>query len=224
MDNGWNESASAWIADMGSDGDFGRRFVLDPPMIDRVKSRGFRRALDVGCGEGRFCRMLATLGIRAAGIDPTEALIRHARELDPAGDYRIGRAEALDCPDRSFDLVISYLTLIDIPDIRIAIAEMVRVLEPEGTLLIANLTSFNHRRSRTRAMAPARALLPDHGVAEARGLNGETSSMTCPPSWPGQSRPKDGVASARLWSRPSTPCGAKNQDVDARDKRGHDES
>jgi SAM-dependent methyltransferase len=143
MDNGWNESASAWIADMGADGDFGRQFVLDPPMMDRVKNRGFRKALDVGCGEGRFCRMLGSLGIKAVGIDPTEALIRHARQLDPDGDYRIGRAEALDWPDRSFDLVISYLSLIDIPDIRTAIAEMVRVLAPEGTLLIANLTSFN---------------------------------------------------------------------------------
>ena len=143
MTDGWDESASAWIAEMGTDGDFGRQFVLDPPMTARVRSRGFRRALDVGCGEGRFCRIVEPLGIKTVGIDPTEALIRHARQQHPEGDYRIGRAEALDFPDRSFDLVISYLTLIDIPDIRTAIAEMCRVLEPEGTLLIANLTSFN---------------------------------------------------------------------------------
>jgi SAM-dependent methyltransferase len=87
--------------------------------------------------------VLRALGIEAVGIDPTEVLIRHAREQDPEGDYRIGRAEALDFPDRSYDLVVSYLTLIDIPDIRRAIAEMCRVLQPGGTLLIANLTSFN---------------------------------------------------------------------------------
>jgi len=143
MTNGWNESASAWIADMGTDGDFGRQFVLDPPMMARVSNRGFRKALDVGCGEGRFCRMLGAIGVKAVGIDPTDALLRRARQQDPEGDYRIGRAEALDFPDRSYDLVISYLTLIDIPDIRTAIAEMSRVLEPRGTLLIANLTSFN---------------------------------------------------------------------------------
>jgi SAM-dependent methyltransferase len=143
MTSGWEESASGWIADMGTDGDFGRQFVLDRPMMGRVSSRGFRKALDVGCGEGRFCRMLEALGIETVGIDPTEALIRHARQQDPEGDYRIGRAKALDFPDRSYDLVISYLTLIDIPDIRAAIAEMCRVLAPGGTLLIANLTSFN---------------------------------------------------------------------------------
>ncbi len=183
--------------------------------------------------------MLEALGIKTVGIDPTEALIRHARQQDPEGDYRIGRAEALDFPGRSYDLVISYLTLIDIPDIRTAIAEMCRVLEPGGTLLIANLTSFNtagqpngwvrdadgssrfcidhymeehadwvrwhgirvhnwhrplstyivpaagprpgtaslrranagRRRPSQSGVASARALLPDHGVAEARRLD-----------------------------------------------------
>jgi SAM-dependent methyltransferase len=143
MTNGWDESASGWIADIGEEGDFGRKFVLDAPMIERVRDKGFRSALDVGCGEGRFCRMLAAMGIKAVGIDPTEALIQHARRQDADGDYRIGRAEALEFPDNSFDLVVSYLSLIDIPDIKTGIAEMVRVLKRGGALLIANLTSFN---------------------------------------------------------------------------------
>jgi SAM-dependent methyltransferase len=142
MTNGWDESAAAWIADMGVRGDYGREFVLDQPMIGRVKGRGFQRALDVGCGEGRFCRMLKELGVKAVGIDPTKALVQHARQQDPEGEYGLGIAEALEFADRSFDLVVSYLTLIDIPDVRAAIAEMSRVLRPGGTLLIANLNSF----------------------------------------------------------------------------------
>jgi SAM-dependent methyltransferase len=142
MTNGWDESAAAWIADMGTRGDYGREFVLDQPMIGRVKGRGFQRALDVGCGEGRFCRMLKELGVTAVGIDPTKALVQHARQQDPEGEYRLGIAETLGFADRSFDLVVSYLTLIDIPDVRAAIAEMSRVLRPRGTLLIANLNSF----------------------------------------------------------------------------------
>ncbi|MFC0243590.1 class I SAM-dependent methyltransferase [Rhodopseudomonas telluris] len=142
MADGWDQSAAAWIADMADEGDFGRRFVLDAPMLARVSAGGFQRALDVGCGEGRFCRKLRSLDIAAIGIDPTQALIERAQHLDPGGDYRMGRAEALAFPDCSFDLVVSYLTLIDIPDVAAAIAEMTRVLRPGGALLIANLNSF----------------------------------------------------------------------------------
>jgi ubiquinone/menaquinone biosynthesis C-methylase UbiE len=143
MSDGWDESAEAWIADMGDEGDFGRQFVLDSPMLARVSAGRFADALDVGCGEGRFCRMLADLGIATTGIDPTRALIEHAQILHPDGDYRIGRAEALDFADASFDLVVAYMSLIDIPDVQAGIAEMARVLRPGGALLIANLNSFN---------------------------------------------------------------------------------
>jgi 2-polyprenyl-3-methyl-5-hydroxy-6-metoxy-1,4-benzoquinol methylase len=126
----------------GELGDFSRQFVLDAAMLKRVEGRGFANALDVGCGEGRFCRMLNARGIPAVGIDPTLAPLQTARERDPEGDYREGRAEALAFEDASFELVVSYLTLIDIPDIGKAIPEMARVLRPGGTLLIANINSF----------------------------------------------------------------------------------
>jgi SAM-dependent methyltransferase len=142
MMDGWAESAAGWIADVGDQGDAARRFVLDAPMLARARDRGFTTALDVGCGEGRFCRMLRPLGIEPVGIDPTAAFIAEARRRDPDGDYRIGAAEQLDFADESFDLVVSYLSLIDIPDIASAIAEMARVLRPGGTLLIANLHSI----------------------------------------------------------------------------------
>jgi SAM-dependent methyltransferase len=143
MTNGWNDSAAAWIADMGEHGDFSRRYVLDPVMLARATRQTAKAALDVGCGEGRFCRMLKARGIAVTGLDPTAALLSEARRRDPDGTYVDGEAEALPFAAGAFDLVVSYLTLIDIPDVRRAISEMVRVLSPGGRLLIANLTSFN---------------------------------------------------------------------------------
>ncbi len=142
-ESGWTASADAWIATLGTHGDFARQFVLDRPMLERIDPTSVRRALDVGCGECRFCRMLGQMGISTLGIDPVERLVLHARDRDPEGDYQVGRAEAIDLPDASVDLVVSYLSLIDIDDVDAAIPEMARVLRPGGTLLIANLTSFN---------------------------------------------------------------------------------
>jgi SAM-dependent methyltransferase len=143
MDNGWQRSADAWVADMGELGDFGRRYVLDPVMLPRAIAGSPRNALDVGCGEGRFCRMLRSRGVDAVGVDPTPALLAVARTRDARGTYVEATAERLPFPENAFDLVVSYLSLIDIPDVETAIPEMARVLKPGGTLLIANLTSFN---------------------------------------------------------------------------------
>ncbi|MEY9132065.1 SAM-dependent methyltransferase [Bradyrhizobium diazoefficiens] len=83
VDDGWAASAAAWIIEQGEDGDYGRRFVLDAPMRARIEGRGFRNALDVGCGEGRFCRIMQRAGIRTTGIDPTEALLARAMGARP---------------------------------------------------------------------------------------------------------------------------------------------
>ena len=128
---------------MKHDGDFGRRYVLDPVMLPRALAAKPKTALDVGCGEGRFCRKLAEHGIATTGIDPTVALIAHAREMDARGAYVEAPAENLPFGDASFDLVVSYLSLIDIADYRTAITQMARVLKPGGALLIANLNGFN---------------------------------------------------------------------------------
>lgn len=37
MSDGWNESAQAWIAGLENSDDFARPYVLDRPMLDRVR-------------------------------------------------------------------------------------------------------------------------------------------------------------------------------------------
>ena len=141
--NGWSESAHAWIEVIGEHGDWGRQYVLDAPMLRRIDGRGFGTCLDLGCGEGRFCRLLEARGIATTGIDPTVPLIERARQLHPDGRYLVADAEALPLDAGAFDLVVSYLSLVDIPDLTAAIREVHRVLRPGGTFLIANLQSFN---------------------------------------------------------------------------------
>ena len=149
MSNGWDQSAEAWIASIGERGDWAREHILDPAMLARLDLQQFKCGLDVGCGEGRFCRMLKGRGISIIGIDPSQPLLNAAIRRDPSGDYRLARAEQLPFDDDSFDLVVSYITLSDIPEFRSAISEMARVLAPGGTLLIANLTSMSTADSGT---------------------------------------------------------------------------
>ena len=71
MQTDWNKSAGAWIRSIKSESDYARFAVLDDPMIETVRQSGAKTALDVGCGEGRFCRMMAEHVPEVTGLDPT---------------------------------------------------------------------------------------------------------------------------------------------------------
>ena len=141
-DNGWSRSAGPWLRLMEK-GDPNRVLLLDEVMLGLCGDVRGLDVLDVGCGEGRFCRMLAARGARTTGIDPTPELIAEARRMQPGGVFHEAMAEKLPLPDASADLVVCYVALVDIPDYRAAIREMARVLRPGGRLVAANLNSFS---------------------------------------------------------------------------------
>lgn len=61
--------------------------------------------MDVGCGEGRFSRMLASLGAAVTGFDPCAAFVETAARRDPSGNYLVASAEDLPFLSSHFDLV-----------------------------------------------------------------------------------------------------------------------
>ena len=70
-----------------------------------------KRVLEIGCGGGRLTVRLARLGAIVHAIDPDAKLIRAARRNLPPRfakrvRYKVGKAERLDHPDESFDLVV----------------------------------------------------------------------------------------------------------------------
>ncbi|MFI5355886.1 MAG: class I SAM-dependent methyltransferase [Opitutales bacterium] len=140
-DLGWNASAGAWIKSVDG-GDVNRAFLLDAVMLELCGDVRGRTVLDVGCGEGRFCRMLTERGARTIGVDPTTALIAAARVRQPQGEFHECGGEALPLAAVSVDLAVCYVALLDIPDFRGAIAEMARVLRPGGRCVVSNLNGF----------------------------------------------------------------------------------
>lgn len=92
------------------------------------------RALDVGCGSGRFVRTLNTLGWQAEGIDFSANAVRAARE---AGiPVRQGALEDAGFEADSFDLISARHLIEHLADPAEFVAMVHNLLKPGGTFLI----------------------------------------------------------------------------------------
>jgi SAM-dependent methyltransferase len=116
-----------------------------PVAAQLVKFAGIvsgENVLDVGTGTGVVAITAARSGARVTGLDLTPALLDHARENSCiAGMENIvwteGDAESLPFPDASFDVVLSQFGHIFAPRPETALAEMRRVLKPDGRVAFA---------------------------------------------------------------------------------------
>ena len=100
------------------------------------------RILDCGCGEGRFCRMLANQGAAyVLGLDLCAPMVEAAEQLQSQRDeYRVMDVQNLGFLDsESFDLCVSYLNQCDLPDFMANNREVFRILRPGGRFIVANL-------------------------------------------------------------------------------------
>jgi SAM-dependent methyltransferase len=128
--SGFEDRASAWIRFARTEGhDSYWRYrdaffaLLPPPPAC---------TLELGCGEGRVARDLADRGYAVTGLDVAPSLVAAAAEADPRSDFVFGDAAAAPFDDGAFDLVVAYNSLIDVEDMRGAVAEAGRVLRLGG--------------------------------------------------------------------------------------------
>lgn len=110
-------------------------------LVRRARIQAGQRVLDVACGTGVVAVTAARVGAKVSGLDLTPELLEHAREnSELAGvsvDWHEGDAEKLPFADGTFDAVLSQFGHMFAPRPEIAVAEMLRVLKPGGTIAFA---------------------------------------------------------------------------------------
>jgi SAM-dependent methyltransferase len=145
------------------------------------------RVLEVGCGPGHLSVQLAGQHrLEVTGLDLDPAMIaRAAANIDRAANrggrrpsFLVGDVAALAFPDRSFDLVVSTLSMHHWADPTAALAEIGRVLRPGARALI-----WDFRPGvRPHLFGPRHAHIADP-VDHTRGSRLRVAKAT-PWSWP----------------------------------------
>jgi ubiquinone/menaquinone biosynthesis C-methylase UbiE len=100
-------------------------------------------ALEIGCGTGFFLLNLTSAGVITDGhvtdISPgmVDVAVRNAAQLGYPVKGRVADAESIPYPDARFDLVVGHAVLHHIPDVELALREVLRVLRPGGRFVFA---------------------------------------------------------------------------------------
>ena len=133
----WNEAVTWWVGKVRSGSDVYREYMNGPAFRGMVGDVRGLRVLDLACGEGYWARVFAEVGADVVGIDFSEEMIRAAVDeemREPLGiEYHVTDTADLEMfGEGAFDLVYSFMALMDIPGYESAIGEAARVLRDGG--------------------------------------------------------------------------------------------
>ena len=106
-------------------------------VLDVLKDKD---VLDVACGEGYGSAMIADVARSVTGVDISIEAVNHASATYKKNNlvFREGSAINLDFRDASFDVVVSFETLEHLGEQEQMLAEIRRVLRPDGFLMISS--------------------------------------------------------------------------------------
>lgn len=134
------------------------------------------RLLDVGCGMGRFTRLLAEKGYRVTGVDLSPDLLAVAREeLGRRGaapgsiDYVCSDAARMDeVVEGPFDGAVGFFFLHHLPQLTPTLTAVRKLLRPGGRATFVEPNAFNPLFYLQILFTPGMSFEGDGGVARMR--------------------------------------------------------
>jgi demethylmenaquinone methyltransferase/2-methoxy-6-polyprenyl-1,4-benzoquinol methylase len=131
-------------------------------VVALANGRPADRALDVCCGSGDLTIALNGHGVRAVGLDFTEAMLERAAQRG-ASLLVQGDAQTLPFADTTFDIVTVGYGLRNLPSWEKGLAEMWRVAKPGGRLVVLDFGKPGNTTWRAIYFGYLRLIVPMFG-------------------------------------------------------------
>ena len=149
------------------------------------------KILDIGCGTGMFALMLSAAGHDATGIDLTEHMILHAREMagkqQSSAKFYCMDAENPDFADNTFDVIVTRNLTWTLPYAEQAYAQWFRILKNGGTLLNFDADYGHDNCARNNSDLPpahAHCTMPREMLEECENIKSQLNiSSKTRPEW-----------------------------------------
>ncbi len=109
-------------------------------VVDAVGARPGQRVLDVAAGTGTSSEPYADAGIDVVALDFSLGMLKVGKRRRPDIDFVAGDAMALPFADNTFDATTISFGLRNVSEPKVALAEMLRVTKPGGTLVVAEFS------------------------------------------------------------------------------------
>ena len=110
--------------------------------LDRLRpTGGWKRALDVGCGDGLLFDRLSAYAAHVEGVEPDAGLVSDERAAD--GRIHVRPFDASFRPEARYDLMLFLDVLEHIEDAAAAVAHAATLLEPGGVVLVT-VPAYRH--------------------------------------------------------------------------------
>ena len=132
------EEYAAHVADTSRDSQYLRDTALKPPLIRMIGPCREKRILDVGCADGWLLDDISPA--EGYGCD----LYRYSGFSD-RWNFSLQDVQCLSFPDSFFDVSVTSLLLIWVPDLAAALYEIHRVTRQGGTVAISLMHPYFHR-------------------------------------------------------------------------------
>lgn len=96
--------------------------------------------LDIGCGTGNYTDAIQKRGFQFIGIDPSEKMLKEAKEKNDNITWKVGTAERTNLTKNYVDGIIGTLTIHHWDDLNLGFKELYSVLKNNGKIVIFTST------------------------------------------------------------------------------------